>query len=131
MNVEPRDISNPFESYRSQLAGKTPDELAVVFAERFDDVYPSHGLYAGTLKDRVLQFVHNRVRAVCDGASQLGKDVWEALHDDHTAHNVERFSLVCGFFASEVLNVGHWPAHEIAALILLIIATLPKSGGST
>lgn len=101
--------------------GKSANELVGVILERFDDAYPSEGLYAGTFKDRVREFVLNRVRVICNSASDLGQDVWAALSDDHTAHNVERFALVCGFFASHVFPGGHWPAHEVAALVLLIV----------
>ena len=118
----------PYETSRRDLASRTPDELAELIFERFEDAYPSDGLYAGTLRDRVWQFVLNRVQAICGQASDLGTQVWEALHDDRTAHSVERFALVCGFFASKVFPGGHWPAHEVAALVLLIISTRPKAG---
>jgi len=118
--------SSEFEGSRQQLLDKSPDELSDLLVERFDEEFPSDGLYAGKFPDRVWQFVRNRVKAVCDKTAKLGSDTWEALNEDRTAHNVERFALVCGFFASHVLKAGHWPAHEVAALVLLIIATRPK-----
>jgi hypothetical protein len=118
-----------FETFRQQLLAKSQDELSDIVVERFDEDFPPNAMFVGRLPDRVWQFVRTRVRAACDRAAELGADVWAALHDDHTAHNVERFALVCGFCASHVLKVGHWPAHEVAALVLLIIASRPKSGG--
>src|SRR5436305_1124049 len=115
--------SGEFESFRQQLLGKSPDELSDIVIERFDEEFQSDGLLAGGFPDRVWQIVRNRIRLVGDSATKLGADVWAALNDDHTAHNVERFALVCGFLASNVLKIGHWPAHEVAALVLLIIAT--------
>lgn len=120
---------NEFESFRQQFLGKSSDELSDLVIERFDEEFPPVGLFAGGFRDRVWQFVRNRVRAACDKSGQLGVDVWTALNDDHTAHNVERFALVCGFLAANVLHV-HWPLHEIAAFALLIIATRPKGGGA-
>lgn len=112
-----------------ELKAKTPDELMGLIEDRFEDFYPSEGLYSGTYKDRVWQFALNRVKATCNDAASLGEDVWKALNDEHTAHNVERFALVCGFFASHIFPHAHWPAHEIAALVLLIISVRPKEGG--
>jgi hypothetical protein len=129
MNIDLSERS-AFESHRQELLGKSPDELSDLFAERFDEEFPSDGLYVGKFPDQVWQFVRTRVRVACDKAAQLGTDVWQALNDEQTAHNAERFALVCGFFASDVLKVGHWPAHEIAALVLLIIATRSKGGAS-
>ena len=123
--------SGSFESARQDLADKTPNELIDIFADRFDDDFPSEGLYAGTRRDRIWQFVLNRVQSVCNGAADTGRTVWEALQDDHTAHNTERFALVCGFFASQVFPGGHWHLHEIAAFVLLILTIRPKTGGSS
>ncbi|MBL9001701.1 MAG: hypothetical protein JNK25_11250 [Phycisphaerae bacterium] len=127
MNKPPHE-PDQFESSRQLLLNSSVKQLTDVFADRFEEDFPSDVLYAGGFLDRLRGFVLNRVRVACDAAGRLGAEVWEALHDERTAHNMERFALVCGFFASKVLNVGHWPAHEIAALVLLLVTYLPKGG---
>jgi hypothetical protein len=117
--------SNEFELFRQQLQGKPTDELSRLIIERFDDEFPPDGLFAGNSPDRIRQFIQDHLRLVCE---QLGKDTWEALGDERTAHNVERFALTCAFFASHVFKGSHWPAHEITAFVLLVISTLSKGG---
>ena len=124
------NVSSPYEAARQELLESSPDLLAAMFAERFNEQYAPEGLRAGKLRDRVSSFFRGRVRKTCDEAAQIGKDVWEALHDERTAHSVERFALVCGFFVSHVLKAGHWPAHEVAALVLLLLRAFPRTDKS-
>lgn len=116
-----------FEASRQALVGKSINELSELLFQRFDEDFPSDGLFAGSFADRVEEFVRNQVQVACKQAAEIGADVWSALNDEHTAHNIERFSIVCGFLVSSVLRDAHWPTHEIVALVLFIIANRRKA----
>lgn len=110
-----------------QLQPKSESDLANLLRDRIIDELATSGLAAGTTLERVRDWTMKFVKPACERAMTYGREVWDALQDEQTAHNFERLALVAGFFASH-MNMQHWPLHELAALVLLTVSAVSKKG---
>lgn len=106
-----------------RLLGRSDAELAGEIADGLADEIAAGGVGGAAGLDRVRDWVARVIRPACDAASSYGIRAWEAMHDDRTVNNPDRFALVVGFLASH-LAMQNLPIRELVALVFLTLGAV-------
>lgn len=73
---------------------------------------------------RIKQWVKDQLLPACEAAEAAGREVWDALHDEETRHQVERLSICAAFLLTHFFGADKAPVHEVAAFAMLLVSFL-------
>lgn len=111
-------FTQAFQLVREATDAELPDRIpARLLAE-------SGALGTGTNRERIEQII---LRVGARSRKEAG-DVWKALQNPETRHQVERLFLIVSFFVRNNPAFDSWPPEALAALAMFAVSIFSKSG---